>query len=61
MKSAIGNEGLKRFNGVVVYSTFDQELIETISTRLIEVKNDGKIRDKQISYEEYLEKYGLES
>ena len=55
------NEGLKRFNGVVVYSTFDQELIETISTRLIEVKNDGKIRDKQISYEEYLEKYGLDS
>jgi len=55
------NEGLKRFNGVLVYSTFDQELIETISTRLIEVKYDGKLRDKQISYEEYLEKYGLES
>ena len=55
------NEGLKRFNGVLVYSTFDQELIETISTRLIEIKNDGTVRDKQISYEEYLEKYGLDS
>ena len=55
------NEGLKKFNGVLVYSTFDQELIETISNRLIEFKIDGKIRDKQISYEEYLEKYGLDS
>jgi len=54
------NEGLNRFNGVLIYSTFDQELIETISNRLIEVKNDGTIRDKQISYEEYLEKYSLD-
>lgn len=54
------NEGLNRFNGVLVYSTFDQELIETISNRLIEIKADGSVRDKQISYEEYLEKYGLD-
>jgi ATPase subunit of ABC transporter with duplicated ATPase domains len=54
------NEGLKRFNGVLVYATFDQELIETVSNRLIEFKNDGKVRDKQISYEEYLEKFGLD-
>ena len=55
------NEGLSRFNGVIIYSTFDQELIETISNRLIEIKSDGSIRDKQISYEEYLEKFGLDS
>lgn len=54
------NEGLKRFNGVLVYATFDQELIETVSNRLVEFKNDGKARDKQISYEEYLEKFGLD-
>ena len=54
------NEGLNRFNGVVIYSTFDQELIETISNRLVEIKFDGTYRDKQISYEEYLEKYGLD-
>ena len=54
------NEGLKRFRGVIVYSTFDQELIETISNRLIEIKNDGTIRDKQIPYEEYILKYGLD-
>ncbi len=54
------NEGLKRFLGVIVISTFDQEIIETISNRLIEIKFDGTIRDKQISYFEYIEKYGLD-
>jgi len=52
------NEGLTRFRGVLIVSTFDQELIETVSNRLIEIKQDGTIRDKQMSYEEYMEKFG---
>jgi len=54
------NEGLNRFLGVIVISTFDQELIETVSNRLIEIKHDGTYRDKQISYSEYIEKFGLD-
>ena len=54
------NEGLNRFMGVIVFSTFDQELIETVSNRLIEIKADGTYRDKQMSYDEYLLKYGIE-
>ena len=54
------NEGLNRFMGVVIFSTFDQELIETVSNRLIEIKFDGTYKDKQISYSEYIEKYGLD-
>lgn len=54
------NEELKRFNGVIIFASFDQELIDTINNRLIEIKQDGTYRDKQISYEEYLEKFGLE-
>ncbi len=53
------NEGLKRFMGVIIFSSFDQELIETVSNRLIEIKTDGTYRDKQISYQEYIEKYGI--
>ena len=53
------NEGLKRFMGVIVFSTFDQELIETVSNRLIEIKKDGSYKDKQIPYQEYVEKYGI--
>ncbi len=51
------NEGLDQYKGALVYATFDQELIESISNRLIEIFEDGTIRDKQISYQEYMEKY----
>ncbi len=53
------NEGLKKFMGVIIFSSFDQELIETVSNRLIEIKKDGTYKDKQIPYQEYIEKYGI--
>ncbi len=37
----------------------DQELIETVSNRLIEIKSDGTYKDKRLSYQEYIEKFGL--
>lgn len=55
------NEGLKKYRGVLVFSSFDQEMIETLSNRLIEIKEDGTYRDKQMSYVEYLEKFEIES
>jgi len=54
------NEGLAKYNSTLIVSTFDQEIIESISNRLIEIKQDGSYLDKQISYEEYLEKFGLD-
>jgi len=54
------NEGLQKYQSVLIYSTFDQELIESTSNRIIEVKPDGTIRDKQLTYSEYVEKFGLE-
>ena len=52
------NNALIKYNGALVFSSFDQELIETVSTRIIEIKEDGSYIDKEISYSEYLEKYG---
>ena len=54
------NEGLKKYKSVLIYSTFDQELIESVSNRLVEIKSDGTIRDKQMEYSEYIEKFGLD-
>lgn len=51
------NEGLDKYRGSLIYATFDQELIQSISNRLIEILEDGTIRDKQMSYEDYLQKY----
>ncbi len=54
------NEGLKKYESTLIVSTFDQEIIDSVSNRLVEIKQDGTYLDKQISYEEYIEKYGLD-
>ena len=54
------NLGLEKFMGPIIIATYDQEIIESVCNRLIEIKNDGTYRDKQMSYEEYIEKYGIE-
>ena len=50
------NEGLNRFKGVIIMSSHDLELIDTIATRIIEIKEDGTIKDYELSYQEYLNK-----
>ena len=52
------NEGLNRFNGIVVFTSYDQQLIETIANRIIDIKDDGTYIDKEVTYQEYIEKYG---
>ncbi|MBE6153335.1 MAG: ATP-binding cassette domain-containing protein [Firmicutes bacterium] len=49
------NNGMKDFPYTVLFASHDHQLINTISNRIIEFKNDGKIIDKRISYDEYLE------
>ena len=51
------NNGLKKFKGPIVFSSFDTELINTIANRIIYIKEDGSYIDKQVTYEEYLKKY----
>ena len=53
------NEGLKRFNGVIIMSSHDLELIDTLATRIIEIKEDGTIKDYALSYQDYLKKVNL--
>ena len=53
------NNGLEKFNGPIIFSTFDTELIETIANRIIYIKEDGTYIDKQMNYEEFIEKYEI--
>jgi len=55
------NDGLEKFKSSLIISTFDEEIINTACNRLIEIKRDGSIRDKEITYEEYLNKFGIEN
>ncbi len=53
-------DGLEKYRSSILISTFDEEIINTVCNRLIEIKKDGTIRDKEISYQEYIEKFGIE-
>ncbi len=52
------NTGLEKYRSSFIISTLDEQMIETTTTRLIEIFEDGTYRDKYMSYPEYLEKYG---
>jgi ATPase subunit of ABC transporter with duplicated ATPase domains len=52
------NNSLKSFDGPIIFSTFDTQLIEDVSNRLIYFEQDGTYTDKQMSYEEFINKYG---
>ena len=53
------NNGLEKFKGPIVFSSFDTELIDTIANRIIYIKEDGTYIDKQMKYEEFLQKYDI--
>ena len=48
------NNGLKEFTSNVLFASHDHQFIQTIANRVIEIKEDGSIVDKQVTYDEYL-------
>ena len=50
------NKGLCNFKGELIFTSRDYELNSTVANRVIEITKEGKIIDRQIPYEEYLEK-----
>lgn len=53
------NKGMTNFKGAMLFATGDQEIIETTANRIIDIVDENTIIDKQMSYEEYMEKYKL--
>jgi len=50
------NKGLCNFAGEILFTSRDYELNRTLANRIIEIKEDGTIVDRNLPYEEYLEK-----
>ena len=48
------NNGLTAFPGVVLFTTHDHQLIQTVANRIIEFTADGKIIDRRMNYDEYV-------
>ena len=51
------NKGMINFKGPILFATGDQEIIETVANQIIDIVDESTIIDKQMSYEEYMEKY----
>lgn len=49
------NEGLTRFKGAMLFTSHDHQFIQTIANRVIEIREDGSILDKPLTYDEFLE------
>ncbi|MBP0978569.1 MAG: ABC transporter ATP-binding protein, partial [Oscillospiraceae bacterium] len=48
------NNGLETFKGVVLFTSHDHEILQTVANRIIEITPDGII-DRLGTYEEYLD------
>lgn len=51
------NKGMTNYKGVLLFSTHDQEIIETVANRIIEIVDENKYIDFTGTYEEYIQKY----
>ncbi len=49
------NNGLKDYNSNMLFASHDHQFIQTIATRVIDIKADGSIVDKTMTFDEYLE------
>ncbi|MBX7058360.1 MAG: ATP-binding cassette domain-containing protein [Leptospirales bacterium] len=48
------NNGLAEFPGMIVFSSYDHELVRTVANRILEITPEGVI-DRLMTYDEYLE------
>ena len=48
------NEGMKKFIGNILFTSHDHELTQTVANRIIDIKEDGKVIDREVTYNEYL-------
>ncbi len=48
------NEGLMKFKGILLFTSHDHQLTQTVANRIIDLKQNGVV-DKEVTYDEYLE------
>ena len=48
------NEGMKKFKGNILFTSHDHQLTQTVADRIIDIKQDGSLIDREVTYNEYL-------
>ena len=54
------NKGLEKFNGVLLFNSHDQEMIQTLANRIIEI-TPGGVMDRKTTLDEYLENKDIQA
>ena len=49
------NNGLKDYKSNLLFASHDHQFLQTIANRIIDIKDDGSIVDRTMTYDEYLE------
>ena len=49
------NNGMDDFKGNIIFTTHDHQLIQTVANRIVEFTGDGRIIDRTMTYDEYIE------
>ena len=52
---------LEKYPGTLIFVSHDREFVGSLANRVIELRPDGKFNDFRGSYDEYLQKQGLEA
>ncbi|MDR3022031.1 MAG: ATP-binding cassette domain-containing protein [Clostridiales bacterium] len=50
------NKGLQSFKGAIIFVSHDHELVNTVASRIIEIKNKTKVFDRDCTFDEYIAK-----
>ena len=48
------NKGMINFKGSMLFASHDEEIMQTVANRIIEIKNDGTVVDKETTYDDYM-------
>lgn len=52
------NKGMVNYRGVILFTSHDHELIQTVANRIIYIK-EKIVVDKYLSYDEFIEQYNI--
>ena len=47
------NEGMMKYKGIILFTSHDHQLTQTVANRIIDIKHD-KLVDREVTYNEYL-------
>ena len=48
------NNGMQNVKGNILFTSHDHQLMQTVANRIIDIKENGEVIDKEITYNEYL-------